>query len=70
MRHKEARRRGIGLVLVIFDPAYPQQLYAARRGPYLTRNLKFFRTEAWVRHDEHYHVDFSVRRKPMEDEAK
>jgi len=27
--------------------------------------LNFMKGEAWVRHDEHYHVDFAVPCKPL-----
>jgi len=60
-----ARRRGIGIALVIFDTGYLPRLFATARGPYLQQNLKFMKGKPWVRHDEHYHVDFAVRCKPL-----
>ena len=51
--------------LVIFDPVYLPKLFATKRGAYLKSNVKFMQTQAWVRHDEHYHVDFSIGCKPM-----
>lgn len=54
-----ARARGHGLALVIFDPAYLPQLFATPHGPAL-RKLNFMKGKPWVRHDEHYHVDFAV----------
>ena len=59
-----ARSQGIGLALVIFDEQYLPRLFATPRGPYLKQNLKFMRRKPWVRHDEHYHVDFSIACKP------
>jgi penicillin-insensitive murein endopeptidase len=59
-----ARARGTGLALVIFDERYLPRLFAAPRGSYLKDNLKFMRRRPWVRHDEHYHVDFSVTCRP------
>jgi len=55
-----ARERGAGLALVIFDVQYLPFLFATPRGEYLKANVKFLRRKPWVRHDEHYHVDFAV----------
>ena len=51
--------------LVIFDPRYLARLFSTKRGDYLKANVPFMHGQTWVRHDEHYHVDFSVRCKPM-----
>jgi penicillin-insensitive murein DD-endopeptidase len=59
------RKQGVGIALVIFDEAYLPRLFSTARGPYLKQNLKFMKSKPWVRHDEHYHVDFSVRCKPF-----
>ena len=55
-----ARAQGIGIALLIFDPAFLPKLFATARGPYLKENLPFMSGKAWWRHDEHYHVDFKV----------
>lgn len=55
-----ARAAGSGLALVIFDTHYLPRLFATKRGPYLKENLPFMKGKPWVRHDEHYHVDFAV----------
>lgn len=52
------------LALVIVDPRYMPQLMATPRGPYLRKHLRFMKSTPWVRHDEHYHVDFAVPCKP------
>lgn len=54
-----ARARGHGIALVIFDTAYLPRLFAAPRGAAL-KKLNFMKGKPWVRHDEHYHVDFAV----------
>ncbi|MGW8390223.1 penicillin-insensitive murein endopeptidase [Pseudoduganella sp. HUAS MS19] len=54
-----ARARGHGIALVIFDTAYLPRLFATARGAQLKR-LKFMQGKPWVRHDEHYHVDFAI----------
>lgn len=60
-----AKKRNIGITLVIFDPPLMPLLYKTKRGPYLLANLPFMKGHAWVRHDEHYHLDFSVPCKPL-----
>jgi penicillin-insensitive murein DD-endopeptidase len=55
-----AKKLKAPIKLVIFDPAYLPKLFAAKRGDYLKSNVKFMQTKAWVRHDEHYHVEFSI----------
>jgi penicillin-insensitive murein DD-endopeptidase len=62
--HVAAVARGAGIALVIFDPPFLSMLFATSRGPYLQHNLTFMKGAAWVRHDEHYHVDFAVACKP------
>jgi len=56
-----ARRTGIGIKQVIFDAQYLPRLFATSRGAWLERNLHFMRRAPWIRHDEHYHVDFAVK---------
>lgn len=65
--HEAARAQGIGIDRVIFDPAYLPRLQATTHGAYLRRNLRFMRRQAWVRHDEHYHVDFTTPCQPIAD---
>jgi penicillin-insensitive murein endopeptidase len=59
-----ARYLGFGLALVIFDDQYLPRLFATTRGEYLKQNLPFMKGKPWVRHDDHYHVDFAVPCKP------
>lgn len=55
-----ARRRQLGITRVIFDPALTTALLRTRRGDYLRRQVHFMQQRPWIRHDEHYHVDFAV----------
>lgn len=57
---KAARARGIPIQRVIFDVELQPRLLATRSGAQLRGRLVFNRAQAWVRHDEHYHVDFAV----------
>jgi penicillin-insensitive murein DD-endopeptidase len=45
--------------LVIFDPVYFERLFATPRGASI-RSLPFMKGKPWVRHDEHFHIDFDV----------
>src|SRR5262249_28288002 len=58
--HQLARAHGIAIDRVIFDLPYLPKLYATRRGPYLREHVPFMKERSWIRHDEHYHVDFAV----------
>ncbi len=60
-----ARKNNAPVSLVIFDPPLLPKLFATRRGPYLQKSLPFMKGKAWVRHDEHYHVDFAIPCKPL-----
>lgn len=55
-----ARAHGIRIRRVIFDMALHSKLAATGSGAQVLRRLNFNRQQAWVRHDEHYHVDFEV----------
>jgi penicillin-insensitive murein endopeptidase len=59
-----AKARGAGIALAIFDPPYLDRLFKTKRGTYVKANINFMKGSAWVRHDEHYHIDFSLACKP------
>ena len=58
--HVAAVEHGIEIWRVIFDPKLQPYLHASARWPYLKENVQFSNKPSWVRHDEHYHVDFDV----------
>ena len=60
-----AKQHGIGIWRVIFDPQLQPLLESSPRWPYLKQNVQFSTKRSWVRHDEHYHVDFEVPCKPL-----
>ncbi|RYF17989.1 MAG: replication initiation protein [Comamonadaceae bacterium] len=62
--HVAARARGVGISMVILDPQYHSKLLSSSRGTYIRQNIPFMKGKPWVRHDEHYHVDFAVRCAP------
>ena len=55
-----ARKHGARIGNVILDTRYLPMLFATRRGPWLQQHLPFMMGKPWVRHDEHYHVDFAL----------
>jgi penicillin-insensitive murein endopeptidase len=57
---RAAQAHGVGIRVVIFDPALQPLLHRTSAWPALRRTLRFSPRPAWVRHDEHYHVDFVV----------
>lgn len=63
--NRAARDHGAAIKLVILDPPYVPKLFATPRGPFLKANIPFMKRPAWVRHDEHYHVDFAIPCKPL-----
>lgn len=58
--HSAARRAGIDLHRVIFDPGLQPLLQHTDRWQYLEKHVRFSERQSWVRHDDHYHVDFQV----------
>lgn len=58
--HKASKSLGYDLWRVIFDPNLQPKLFKTKYGNYLKRNVRFSTKPSWVRHDEHYHVDFAI----------
>ncbi|KOR32931.1 peptidase [Achromatium sp. WMS3] len=63
--HKAAKSYGANLWRVIFDPKLQPHLFRTKYGKYLKRHVQFSKRRSWVRHDEHYHVDFKIRCRPL-----
>jgi penicillin-insensitive murein endopeptidase len=61
---RAARRHGLRIDRVIYDPPLQDALFAAPGGAELRRRVRFLPTPAWIRHDEHYHVDFRLAPAP------
>ncbi|GLS25142.1 hypothetical protein GCM10007877_08560 [Marinibactrum halimedae] len=58
--HKNSQKKGYDLWRVIFDPELQPNLLKTKYGAYLKKHVQFSKKRSWVRHDEHYHVDFSI----------
>jgi len=61
-----AKKYKITLRRVIFDPKLVPNLYNTQYGEYLKKNIIIPQKNSWVRHDEHYHVDFNLNCKPLD----
>lgn len=58
--HQAALAHKVDIWRVIFDPKLQPKLFDTPDGPYLKRHIQFSTKPSWVRHDEHYHVDFAI----------
>lgn len=58
--HKEAKKNGFDIWRVIFDPQLQRHVMNTRYSEYLSDNIQFSKKRSWVRHDEHYHIDFDL----------
>lgn len=60
-----ANRHGVKITRVIFDNELQKQLFKPPEAASLRTELAFSTKKPWVRHDEHYHVDFMVPCTPI-----
>lgn len=58
--HSKAEQSGIKIDRVIFDPDLTELLKASKTWSDVRPNVHFSPHKPWVRHDEHYHIDFAV----------
>jgi penicillin-insensitive murein endopeptidase len=59
--HKHAKLHGVSINIVIFANEFQKKLFSVPSGKQLPNLMKFSVKKPWVRHDEHYHVDFGVK---------
>lgn len=62
--HRAAKENGVGVWRVILAPELQPHLRDSTRWPYLEEHIEFSTKRSWVRHDEHYHVDFDLPCEP------
>ncbi|TGG92978.1 replication initiation protein [Natronospirillum operosum] len=55
-----AREHGLRIDLVVFAPDLQERLFESDPGSTLQSRLRFNVNPSWVRHDDHYHVDFAM----------
>ena len=60
--NKATEAAGLVIQKVIFDPVLRPYLLATEYGPKI-KHLPFTRKRVIIRHDDHYHVDFGIRKK-------
>ncbi|MBC3873361.1 penicillin-insensitive murein endopeptidase [Undibacterium flavidum] len=60
-----ASDQGVKISRVIFEKSYLPRLYKTKRGDWIKQNISFMQGEPWIRHDEHYHVDFDIPCRPL-----
>lgn len=60
-----AKREGIGIARVIFDPKLQPILKRSPEWRRLKRSIPLSPNPSWVRHDEHFHVDFAIPCTPL-----
>ena len=64
---KNAKKNKVGVWRVIFDPTLQPFLFKTSHADYLQKHVNFVKTKSWVRHDEHFHIDFEIPCKPLKD---
>jgi len=55
----KSTENGAKIWRVIFDPKMQQYLFDTKYGKKI-RDIQFSKKRSWVRHDEHYHLDFEI----------
>ena len=58
--HQQAQALGVKIWRVVFDPKLLPGVFTTSHADYLKQHLLFATEPTWVRHDEHYHVDFDL----------
>ncbi len=60
---RTAKKHGLGINVVIFDNQLQTLLFKTKYGEKIKDYMKFSTLKPWVRHDQHYHVDFAILEK-------
>jgi penicillin-insensitive murein endopeptidase len=63
--HEAAKKHQARVWRVIFDPNLQPQLMQTSHSADLKQFVTFSKKRSWVRHDDHYHVDFTIPCKPL-----
>ncbi|MDJ0656246.1 MAG: penicillin-insensitive murein endopeptidase [Xanthomonadales bacterium] len=61
-----ANANDVGIWRVIFDPELQPRLQSTTSWRKI-KDLQFSERRSWVRHDEHYHIDFDIRCRSLAD---
>ena len=58
--HQQAKKQGHDLWRVIFAPELQPGSHKTKYAEYIKKNIQFSKKRSWVKHDEHYHIDFAI----------
>jgi len=61
---KAADNRGVKIWRVLFDPKMQHHLHNTKHWSEIS-GIEFSKRRSWVRHDDHYHIDFIIQCEPM-----
>jgi len=62
---RQAAARGVTIRRVILAPEFQERLAGTPHWAEVSARVPFSRARPWVRHDEHYHIDFLPGCQPM-----
>jgi penicillin-insensitive murein DD-endopeptidase len=57
---RQAQGHGLAVERIIVAPEYVERVLSAKANGIRQLSQRFMRTPAWVRHDEHLHIDFRL----------
>ncbi len=60
-----AKKHQVKIKTVIFQKELTELLLKTKRGNALRNTVPFMKTTPWIKHDEHYHVEFSLPCRPL-----
>lgn len=60
-----AKKHQVKIKTVIFQKELMELLFQTKRGNALRNTVPFMKTTPWIKHDEHYHVEFSLQCRPL-----
>ena len=60
-----AKKHQVKIKTVIFQKELTELLFQTKRGDVLRNSVPFMKTTPWIKHDEHYHVEFSIKCRPL-----
>lgn len=58
--HHATQANGASIKRAILESTCIAKFYTTHRCEFVRASIPFMQTEAWIRHDEHYHIDVDV----------
>lgn len=65
-----AKKRQVKIKTVILQKQLMELLFKTERGNVLRNSVPFMKTTPWIKHDEHYHVEFALPCRPLSEYGK